>query len=36
METQKTPNSQIILEKKEQIWRHYAACFQTILQSESN
>ena len=36
METQKTPNSQNILEKEEQSWRYHTPSFQTILQSYSN
>ena len=33
MEPQKTPNSQSILEKKEQSWRHHTLWFQATLQA---
>ena len=36
METQKTPNCQNKLEKKDQIWSFHAPSFQTILQSYSS
>ena len=36
VETQKTPNSQINLEKENWSWRNQAPCLQTILQSYSN
>ena len=36
METQKTPNSEINLEKEKLSWRNQAPRLQTILQSYSN
>ena len=36
MATQKTPNSQNNLEKKEQSWRNHTPSLQTILQNFSN
>ena len=36
MDLEKTPNSQITLDNKEQSWRHHISWFQVILQSYSD